>query len=640
MKRFLLAAAVAAISATACDEASAPQGEEGAITVHAYIDHDASGTRTAGDTPLSGIGIALSRDGADIATQTTGADGSTIFDGLRPGSYRIRATGSLPAGAMLVSNPEPSAVINFRGDPVDIGFQFAPLPASISGRVFRVADDVGAENVRVVLTRAGTTDTVAVTTTSATGAYRFDLLAAGEYQLEFEEAGAINYGAEGNTRTVTLIGGQASALNVNYTGSIHITVAQARAAAVNERVAVIADITVPAGRFTSSGDTRSEIWVQDATGGIAVFSVATVDSAMYRLGQRVEVVGLRGVFSGQEQISGTTASPLVVRQRTGGVVRAARSITAAVARTLADEGLLVRVEGLTVTAVGTASTSGAFTVTTVSATNDTLVVRVAGDDTGFVPASFTIGSKYDISGVLTQNGTTPQVKIRFPADLVPATAPVMGGIVINEIMANPDSVADSAGEYVELFNYGTTPIDLQNWIIADNFGVDTIKTSLVVPGGGYVLLGANADPALNGGIQVDFDFKSDIALANTADRFTLKDPTGTTIDSVAYVSGGVSVGASRGVMDPSADNSNVNGANWIVQTSVYNTRDKGTPRAQNDGYIAPAGSASAAGLAPAPATRSARLSCLAATAATTAPRDCPQIAESAPNSPTGSSPDR
>lgn len=589
MRRILFAAVVAAISVSACDEASAPEGREGTITVRAYVDNDASGTQTTADLPVSGLSVTLSRDGVDVVTQQTAANGVATFEGLSPGSYRVRTSGTVPTGAVLVSNPEPSAVISFQGDPVDVGFQFAFLPGTISGRVFRLADDVGAENVRVVLTRAGTTDTVAATTTSATGAYQFGRLTGGQYRLEFERAGAIDYGTAGNTRDVIVTAGQTTTMNVNYTGSIFITVAEARAAAVGTRVAVIADVTVPAGRFTSSTDTRSEIWVQDATGGIAVFFVATVDSALYRVGQRLEVVGERGVFSAQEQIVGSTATPLVVRQRTGGTVRAAKTVTAAVAKSLADEGQLVRVAGLTVVTIGAANTSGAFNVTVASATNDTLVVRIHGDDTGITPASFTVGTSYDVTGVLTQNNTTVQIKPRFASDIV--VTPVAGTgpkIIINEIMANPNAVSDVNGEYVELFNFGPASIDLQNWIIADNFGVDTIRTSLVVPAGGYVILGANADPALNGGIQVDFDFKIDIALANAGDRFTLKDPTGAMVDSVAYGSGAAVAGISRGVIDPSADNSDANGLNWAAQTTIYGAGDRGTPRAQNDGYVAPA----------------------------------------------------
>ena len=603
MRRILLTAALSVIAFGACDEASGPEGREGTLTVRAFIDSDASGTLTASDAPIPGLSVTLMRDGTAIATQSTLADGSVTFSDLPPGSYRIQATGTLPVGVMLVSNPEPTAAINFRGDPVNVGFLYTVIPATISGRVVRASDDAGAENVRVVLTRAGTTDTVATTTTSATGAYQFGRLTSGDYQLEFERAGAIDYGTAGNLRSVTLVAGESETMDVNYTGSIYVTVAEARADTVGARVAVIADVTVPAGRFTASSDTRSEIWVQDATGGIAVFSVATADSALYQVGQRVEVVGQRSVFSGQEQISGNTASPLVVRQRTGGVIHAAKTITAAVARTLADEGRLVRVTGLSVDSVFSASSAGAFNVRMISAANDTLTVRVHGDDTGLTRASFTDGASYDITGVLTQNNTTVQIKPRSPADVV--LTPVTGGpaiIVINEFIANPDSVFDSSGEWIELHNAGGSSIDLQGWTIGDITNIpDTIDVSLVVPAGGYVVLGVNANPATNGGVQVDFVYNSRVSLNQSGDQIRLRNAAGVMVDTVTYPAGAALAGIAVGLTDPTAENSDASGPPWIAQTTNYNRRDKGTPRAPNDGYVAPAGAASpssAVGVAP------------------------------------------
>ena len=590
MRRILLTAALSVIAFGACDEASAPEGREGTLTVRAFIDSDASGTLTASDAPIPGLSVTLMREGTAIATQSTLADGSVTFSDLPPGSYRIQATGTLPAGAMLVSSPEPTAAINFRGDPVDVDFLYTLLPATISGRVVRAADDAGAENVRVVLTRAGTTDTVATTTTSATGAYRFGRLTSGDYQLEFERAGAIDYGTAGNLRNVSVVAGESETMDVNYTGSIYVTVAQARADTVGARVAVIADITVPAGRFTASSDTRSEIWVQDATGGIAVFSVATADSALYRVGQRVEVVGQRTTFSGQEQISGNTASPLVVRQRTGGVVHPAKTITAAVARTLADEGRLVRVTGLRIVSVGTANTSGAFSVTAVSATDDTLGIRIHGNDTELEPADFTVGTSYDVTGVLTQNNATIQIKPRSPADVVVTPVPGTGpNIVINEFLANPAAVSDANGEWIELYNAGTTTVSLLNWTIRDAFGnFDVIDTPLSIDAGKYVVLGVNGDPTLNGGVTVDFVYSSQVSLNQSGDQIILRDAAGVTVDSIAYPGTVVLNGTSRGLTDPTVDNADAGSANWVPQTSVFGAGDRGTPGARNDGYTGPA----------------------------------------------------
>jgi len=61
------------------------------------------------------------------------------------------------------------------------------------------------------------------------------------------------------------------------------------------------------------------------------------------------------------------------------------------------------------------------------------------------------------------------------------------------------------------------------------------------------------------------------------------------VDSVDYAGTAVTQGASRGVVNASVDNTDVGGSNWTVQTSTYGTQgNKGTPKAQNDGYVAPA----------------------------------------------------
>jgi hypothetical protein len=595
MRRSLLAAPlIAAVAFGACDEASAPQGNAGDVTVLAFVDNDASGSMTAGDQPLQGLAITISRDGIVVDTENTDASGSVTFAGLPPGSYRVESSGTLPPGATLVSNSQPTAVINFRGDPVTVAFQYAMQPGTISGLLLREGDNAPAEGVLVVLRRAGSADTLARTTTSATGAYVFRLLGPGEYVVEFEQAGAINYGAAGRTREVTVTGGGASTVNVAYTGSVFITVAEARVTPVTvppTRVAVIGDITVPAGRFTSSaGDVRSEIWVQDATGGIAAFFVNTSDSLVYTLGTRVEVIGPRTVNSGQAQIGSTTDLP-VVRVRTGGTTRGPKLISADVAKTRADDGLLVRITGQTVEFVGAVTpASGAFNVRMRYglAATDTFSVRVHSRFTGLTPANFVIGNTYELTGILTQFGGGAQLKPRFPSDV--GLAVVTPQIVITEFMADPAFVSDAAGEYIELLNLGTQAVSLQNWTIVDAANNSSgLLGAITIQPGEYIVLGVNANQATNGGVPVSAPaYAAALSLNQGGDRIVLRDPSGATIDSVLYVTANVTPGRARGVIDPLFENMDANGANWQLQTSpispVINpaNTDRGTPGRPND----------------------------------------------------------
>ena len=195
-----------------------------------------------------------------------------------------------------------------------VDFRYAMFPGVITGRVFRDENANGTFEQGVDVPGPGIwvflrADTGAVgakldsVRTDSLGAYQFGRVAPGNYFLEFEQLGAINYGAKRADATGRRRCRGHATLNVLYTGSIFVTIRQARATPVDSTVAVIGDITAPPGVFTSgTGGVNSEIWVQDTTGGIAAFPVPTADSATLRLGTRIEVVGPITLFSGQRQI--------------------------------------------------------------------------------------------------------------------------------------------------------------------------------------------------------------------------------------------------------------------------------------------------------------------------------------------------
>jgi hypothetical protein len=598
-RHFRVALVALTLAVSSCDEAAAPEGNPGDLTVAAYIDNDASGSLTAGDTPIPGLEVSVFDGTREVTSGQTGADGRVTFADLAPGSYRIEADGTVPAGVTLTSNPSPTAVIDFRGRSVSVDFRYAMFPGIITGRVFRDENANGTFEQGTDIPGPGLwvflrADTGAIgakldsVRTDSLGAYRFGLVAPGDYFLEFEQLGAINYGASGATRPISVVGAATATQNVLFTGSIFVTVRQARATPVDSTVAVIGTVTAPPGVFTSgTGGANSEIWVQDTTGGIAAFPVPTADSAIFRLGTRVEVIGTVSTTAGQIQI-GRTAAPPTVRARTGGTTISPKANTAAEARALTDEGELITVSGLRVVSLGTGAT--AFNVTTVSSTSDTLVIRVNGTATGLTRGSFIVGERYNITGILTRFNTTPQLKPRFATDVQQIVATPVARIVINELMPDPAFVADGAGEFIELYNWGTASIDIQNWKLFGNTTGDTarITSSLVIPAGGYVVLALNGDPGANGGVQVDFVYRSGYSLNNsttTGDVVILRDAAGATVDSVVYVS--PPIGASMALRDASVDNTDAKGTNWQTSTTPYNASDEGTPRAQNDGYITP-----------------------------------------------------
>lgn len=162
---------------------------------------------------------------------------------------------------------------------------------------------------------------------------------------------------------------------------------------------------------------------------------------------------------------------------------------------------------------------------------------------------------------------------------------VLPELVINEILQNPSVVSDSDGEWFEIHNPMAAGVDIDGWTIAD-LGADTHIINnggpLVVPAGGYLVLGRNADSGLNGGVAVDYQY-ADFALANGDDEILLFNGEGAEIDRVEWDGGPAFPdpnGASMSLQDPALDN-NV-GANWCTASTPFGAGDLGTPGGLND----------------------------------------------------------
>ncbi|HYW08994.1 MAG TPA: lamin tail domain-containing protein [Longimicrobium sp.] len=168
-------------------------------------------------------------------------------------------------------------------------------------------------------------------------------------------------------------------------------------------------------------------------------------------------------------------------------------------------------------------------------------------------------------------------------------------VVINEIMADPARLRDDAGEWFEVHNRGSSAVSLRGWTIESRKdSPHTIAAALSVPAGGYVVLARTRTAG------AAYEYGGAVSLANSADHLVLRDAAGELVDSVAWKS--VPTGASRGVVNPAAEHSSMDGPNWRTSTSPFGAGDLGTPGARNDGSAqvsAPAPSKPAR--APAPA---------------------------------------
>ena len=147
----------------------------------------------------------------------------------------------------------------------------------------------------------------------------------------------------------------------------------------------------------------------------------------------------------------------------------------------------------------------------------------------------TITTTATATTTVTVTGTTTAVPTITPTVAPTATVSTpTAQLLITELMANPAAVADSAGEFIELYNPGSAPVNLNGWTLADE-GSDrhTIMQDLLVPPGGYLVLARNGDAATNGGVPVEYVY-SGINLANGEDELLLFAPDGSEVERVLW----------------------------------------------------------------------------------------------------------
>ena len=176
-----------------------------------WEDANDNGEIDPGESGLTAANIALYRLTGSrgqrelVAEQFPGADGSFVFDGLRPGAYRLECT--LPEGYVMGraaqstlgfeagrsrQSPLRSAAFTLAMGEKREGIALAALRlGSITGSIWedknydglRGDGEAGLFRATVALLRDGQPGPVAVTETVRTGAYRFDALPPGDYTV-------------------------------------------------------------------------------------------------------------------------------------------------------------------------------------------------------------------------------------------------------------------------------------------------------------------------------------------------------------------------------------------------------------------------------------------------------------------------
>lgn len=168
--------------------------------------------------------------------------------------------------------------------------------------------------------------------------------------------------------------------------------------------------------------------------------------------------------------------------------------------------------------------------------------------------------------------------------------PPFSSIVINEFHPYAGVVSDTLGEWIELYNTGLSPVNLQGWRLADE-GSDSFvlesASPLIIGAGDYFVLGRSDNVSSNGGYVPDYVYYNMI-LSNGIDEIILINSAGEEVDRVEYGDVGFEAveGASFELLSPYLDNNQA--THWVhALGSASGYLDLGTPGTANtDAFFA------------------------------------------------------
>jgi beta-lactamase superfamily II metal-dependent hydrolase len=133
-------------------------------------------------------------------------------------------------------------------------------------------------------------------------------------------------------------------------------------------------------------------------------------------------------------------------------------------------------------------------------------------------------------------GLSAALEVQF-CPLAPPAA--KGDVVITEFLKDPTAVADSAGEWIELYNTTAFTLNLEGWRLVDDGGDDALLSNggagIFVGPGQRIVVGVNANSSSNGGVslQASYSFTA-FRLDNTVDEIALIAPNQVEVDRVEY----------------------------------------------------------------------------------------------------------
>lgn len=171
----------------------------------------------------------------------------------------------------------------------------------------------------------------------------------------------------------------------------------------------------------------------------------------------------------------------------------------------------------------------------------------------------------------------------------PETAAVTHQIVVNEMMPDPFG-SDSNQEWVELHNPTSQPVDINGWQIRDcgTQAFTLTGPNMVIPPGGYFVVGMDNNPTTNGGIPVDLAYGQGFYLPNTVGAVLLYDGSAfdaNLVDQTRYSSFEPwdSFYSGSSIERRSPTNDGTQPTSWEAGSSSFGVGDnEGTPGERND----------------------------------------------------------
>ena len=174
----------------------------------------------------------------------------------------------------------------------------------------------------------------------------------------------------------------------------------------------------------------------------------------------------------------------------------------------------------------------------------------------------------------------------MPDQTKPDLTPPKPGLVITELMIMPKTAAAPAGEWFEIYNSGTTNINLHGYTFADAPGTGQQKFLLKSSSGKIILVpgkrvqvGVEQIKSKNGSVPVDIRIATKWTLDDTSDEIYIYDASNKLVDKVEWDSSKgwtITSGATLSLKDAKLDNNKA--TSWCTESKLWcGTCDKGTP---------------------------------------------------------------